>query len=83
MNIIKKETSLQTFKTDDGLEVIINTKTGESFTSIQGYSRISNIGASGIRKRLNKAVSQNLIKKAEILTAGGIQGVSLITEDLN
>ena len=82
MNIIKKETSLQTFKTDDGLEVIINTKTGESFTSIRGYSRIGNITPAGIRKRLNKGGYQNRSEIAEVLTAGGIQGGYLITEDI-
>lgn len=82
-NIIKKEeTTLQTFKTDDGLEIIIDTKTGESFASIKGYSRIGNISPAGIRKRLKSSGNYSEDKQAEILTNNGLRLGYLITEDL-
>lgn len=79
-------TNLTTFN-QDGIEIIINTATGESFCSIKGYARLSGKDKSTISRRVSKitqseGVASDLIISAEIQTAGGIQGVVLITEDL-
>jgi hypothetical protein len=70
-------TNLQTFH-KDGLELIINTETGESFASVSGYARISGKAQSTISARLSKLS----VIMSEVLTNGGVQSVRLITEDL-
>lgn len=65
----------------NGIELIINTQTGESFATKRGYARMSGKDESTIRKRL-KGGDSELVKQAQILTAGGIQGADLISEDL-
>lgn len=81
-----KENLLQTFINEDGLEVIINTETGETFASTRGYARLSGLSPSGIRKRLKKLVieggNQMVVQNVEIQTPGGVQSGNLITEDL-
>ncbi len=73
----------QTFISDDGIEVIINNETGESFCSVRGYARLSGITEGAVSKRVNKlfkVVSSNEVISAEIQTVGGIKVVSLISE---
>ncbi len=70
-------TNLQRYD-NDGIELIINTETGESFASISGYARMSGKDRRTITERLGEFP----VIKAEIPTAGGVQGVRLITEDL-
>ncbi|WP_414579126.1 hypothetical protein [Anabaena sp. CCY 9402-a] len=65
----------------DGLEIFIDNATGESFASINGYARMSGRDKSTISRRL-EGVAPELVKKAEVLTAGGLQGVALISEDI-
>lgn len=82
MLLKKEETDLKTFKTDDGLEIIIDTNTGESFASQRGYARIGNISETAVRKRLQKLANSNLVKKAEMNTGYGFKVANLLTEDL-
>lgn len=66
-------------------EILIDKNTGESYCSISGYSRLSDLDKSTISKRLSrgyKGVDKSKLKFAEILTPGGLQAVSLITEDI-
>ena len=65
----------------DGLELVINTRTGEAYASIRGYARMSGKAESTIRKRLQGAHLPAL-EMAEIHTPGGLQGAHLIPEDL-
>jgi phage antirepressor YoqD-like protein len=69
---------------NDGIELIINTQTGESFASQAGYARMSGVDYGTVRKRIEriKGGDKDALKIAEIPTAKGIQGVTLITEDL-
>lgn len=60
-----------------GIEIVINTQTGESFASVSGYARMSNKDKSTISRRL-QAVAKTDVKNAEIQTAGGLQAVALI-----
>jgi hypothetical protein len=69
--------SLQRFD-HDGIELIINTETGESFASISGYARMSGKIPSTISRRL----TIRDLRAAWYETAGGLQGVALIPEDL-
>lgn len=73
--------SLQRFD-QDGLELVINTNTGESFATISGYARMAGLGQPAITKRLKKGDYQNLMKTAKIQTGGGMQGHSLIPESI-
>jgi len=63
----------------DGIEILIDTQTGESFASISGYARMANISKQAISKRCT--VNQSVLKTAEIDTTSGIRTVNLITED--
>lgn len=74
-------TNLTRFENTDGIEIYINHITGESFATIQGYSRMSGKNPSTISRRL-KGVALEDSKNAEVLTVGGLQGVALISEDL-
>lgn len=72
--------SLQRFD-KDGIELIIDTQTGESFASVSGYARMSGKAQSTISGRL--ATHRNeVLKTAEILTTTGLKTVRLISEDL-
>jgi phage antirepressor YoqD-like protein len=66
---------------NNGLELIIDNTTGESFASISGYARMSNASKSTIFERLN-TVFYNEIKTAEISTTSGLKTVRLISENL-
>ena len=72
--------SLQRFD-HDGIELIINTETGESFATVRGYARMSGKTHTTILRRL-KVVDPESLKQAQIQTAGGLQGGALIPEDL-
>ncbi len=63
----------------DGLELVIDTQTGEAFASISATARMVDKGESTIRAYL---ASQNLeTKSAEVQTPGGIQGAQLLSEE--
>ena len=72
---------------EGGIEILINSITGESFCSVKGYARMSGRSASTIRERLcnvtetSQGGREESLKTAEIPTSGGIQGGRLITED--
>lgn len=71
-------TNLQRFD-QDGIEIFIDTATGESFASISGYARMAGKDKSTISRRI-KTVAQTPPKTAEIQTATGVKTVALITE---
>lgn len=63
---------------NSGIELVINTQTGEAFSSIRGYARMSGKAESTIRERCNGA-RKNEIKEAQIDTVGGLQKSRLIS----
>lgn len=65
----------------DGIEILIDTATGESFASVSGYARMSGKDKSTISRRL-QTVAQNSKKTAEIQTTTGFKTVALIPENL-
>lgn len=65
----------------DGLELVIDTVTGEAFASVRGYARMSSKPESTIRDR-SKGVRKDEVLEAEIPTQGGIQSARLLTEDI-
>lgn len=71
------ETQLQRFE-HEGLELIINTESGESFATAKGYSRMTGKDYDTIKKRCQRGGLEN----AEIPTEQGIKRGTLITEDL-
>ena len=74
--------SLQRFD-QDGIELIIDTQTGESFASQAGYARMSGVDYSTIRKRVERlGVTFEPLKRSQIETVDGFRAVTLIPEDL-
>ena len=74
--------SLQRFD-QDGIELIIDTQTGESFASQAGYARMSGVDYSTIRKRVERlGVTLEPLKRSQIETVDGFRAVTLIPEDL-
>jgi hypothetical protein len=71
----------QTFKTPDGIEVIIDTETHLSYMSLRGYSRVSGVPLQTVQSRF-KGVRLSTPENAEIQTQGGIQGVRLLSEEI-
>lgn len=70
--------NLTRFETADGVELVIDTKTGEAFATQSGYVRMSGRSKSTVSERISKGVRLGNIKEDEIQTAGGVQGVRLI-----
>lgn len=58
--------NLQLFH-NDGIELIVNTETGESFASVSGYARMSGKDKSTISRRL-ESVAESFVNKVEIQT---------------
>ncbi len=68
----------------DGLELVIDTQTGEAFASIRATARIVDKNKSSIHDYVNgklQGVRQMTLKNAEVQTPGGIQGVRLLSEE--
>jgi len=65
----------------DGLELVIDTVTGETFASVRGYARMSGKPESTIRDRSKGARKAEVIE-AEIPTPGGVQSARLLAEDI-
>lgn len=74
--------SLSVFKTSNGIEIIIDQQTGESFCSVSGYARMSGLSQPAITKRVKKLDNPNVVKTAEIDTGYGFKLHNLLTEDL-
>lgn len=74
----------QTFISDDGIEVIIDNETGESFCSVRGYTRLSGVARSTVQRRLRirKGAANLEIKEGKIQTTQGLQSVRLIPESI-
>lgn len=68
----------------NGIELIIDTQTGEAFATQAGYARMSGISYPTVKKRVERLKGGDRIKlkKAEIETPGGLQGVTLLPADL-
>lgn len=71
--------SLQRFD-KDGIELVINTQTGETFATQAGYARMSGKPKSTISSRMTGG-RKNLFNDAVIQTGQGVQSVRLIDED--
>jgi hypothetical protein len=65
----------------DGLELVIDTETGETFATVSGYARMAGKNKSTISRRL-RSVAEKLSQTYQIKTGSGLQGVALISEDL-
>lgn len=73
--------NLENFKTEDGIELVIDTITGEAFVTISGYARMSGKHKMTISRRV-EGVTDGSVKTDEIQTAGGLQAVTLIPASL-
>lgn len=67
---------------NDGIELIINTQTGESFATISGYARMAGISQQAVSKRYNGTHNEAERKSAEIQTPQGIRTHNLINGKL-
>ena len=72
-------TSLQRFDNADGIEIVIDLLTGESFASQSGAARMCEVSETAIRKFLTS--NQIKVKSAEILTRTGSKTSNLVDED--
>lgn len=63
----------------EGYEVYIDQKSGETFTSISGYARMGRRDKTTIRRRVQGG-GGNPVKTVEVPTAGGLQGVTMVSE---
>lgn len=72
---------LQRFDGENGIELVINTDTGESFASLAGYSRMSGVEYSTIRKRAERLRDSKPLETAEMQTSSGFRTVTLLNED--
>lgn len=74
--------NLTRFETADGVELVIDTQTGESFATQRGYARMSGRDPSTISRRCAKLDESGIIKDSEIDTGYGVKVVALIPADL-
>jgi hypothetical protein len=77
-------TTLVPFNNNEGLEIVIDTNTGESFASISAVARMTDKPSKTIHKYVTgglKTVTQMTLKKAEINTTTGLKTVTLLNED--
>lgn len=74
-------TNLERFDRD-GIELVINTSTGEVFATQKGYARMSGLRKEAISKRCLQGIDQNSIKSAKIRTKKGVHKVNLIPAKL-
>jgi hypothetical protein len=71
----------QTFKTPDGIEVIIDTETHLSYMSLRGYSRVSGVPYSTVNYRFG--IGQlSTPENAEIQTSQGLRIGQLLSEEI-
>ena len=63
---------------NNGLELLIDTNTGEVFASQNGFARMVGVSKPAISNWVG--VNQIPLKNAEVLTPGGLQGVNLLDE---
>jgi hypothetical protein len=73
--------NLARFSTESGIELVIDTVTGEAFATQSGYVRMSGVAKNTISMRL-KGFNLEELKTAQMETAGGLQGVQLIPANL-
>ena len=74
--------NLTRFETQDGIELVVDTRTGEAFATQRGYARMSGRDASTISRRCAKLNESGIVKNSEIDTGYGIKVVALIPADL-
>lgn len=74
--------NLTRFETADGVELVIDTQTGEAFATQRGYARMSGRDASTISRRCTKLDESGVVKNSEIDTGYGVKVVALIPADL-
>ena len=73
--------SLQRFD-HGGLELVVDTQTGEVFATISGYARMSGKTHQAISKRVDPFLDTDQVKAAQVQTAGGSSFSILIPESL-
>lgn len=66
---------------ENGLEILIDTQTGEAFCTQAAYCRMSGKASSTISDRV-RALPENTLKTAEITTPFGVKQFRLISADL-
>lgn len=68
--------NLTRFDGENGIELVIDVSTGQSFATVSGYARMANLDRTAISKRLTR---DNIAREtAEIQTTTGLKSVTLI-----
>ena len=71
--------TLARYETQDGIELVINQKTGEAFASQSATARMCNVSETAIRNFITS--NQIGVKKSEVLTNTGFKTSNLLNED--
>ena len=66
---------------NDGIEIYIDTTTGESFASQKGYARMANVSYQAIQNRIKRGGNQIELKETEVPTTKGMRMGNLLTEN--
>ena len=66
---------------NDGIELLINTQTGEAFSTQAGYARMSGLSQQAVNKRC-RGYNQDELQSFEIDLGHGLQGYNLIPAKL-
>lgn len=69
------------FHNEDGLELVINTETGECFASQSALARMVDVSEAAIRKWVKNPSNQIEVFEAQIQTTQGLRTSNLINED--
>lgn len=73
---------LQVFNNDDGIELIINTVTGESFASVSGYARMASKHRNTIQSRVDKKTPDEKNRQCTVKYPKiGLRTVTVVSED--
>lgn len=73
--------NLTRFDGENGIELVIDTNTGQSFATVSGYARMSGKHQTTISKRLRR-MNDRVSNQAEIQTETGLKVCELIDENL-
>lgn len=76
---------LKLHKSAEGIELVIDSVTGEAFATPSGYALMTGLTVRAIQQRLDRGFrGTNIqgVKTAEVLTTGGLQGTNIIPAEV-
>lgn len=77
-------TNLTPYNSNDGIEIYINTSSGESFCSIRGYARMAGVASSTVDSRVSRmsdSARNSMTQITQVPTAAGVRSARIINEN--